>query len=33
MRALCSEARAIAAGFGPRGATLDAIAAWITARA
>lgn len=33
MRALCDEARAIAAGFGPRGATLDAIAAWITARA
>jgi geranylgeranyl pyrophosphate synthase len=33
MRALCAEARAIAAGFGPRGATLDAIAAWITARA
>jgi geranylgeranyl pyrophosphate synthase len=33
MRALCGEARAIAAGFGPRGATLDAIAAWITARA
>ena len=33
MRALCSEARAIAAGLGPRGATLDAIAAWITARA
>jgi geranylgeranyl pyrophosphate synthase len=33
MRALCDEARTIAAGFGPRGATLDAIAAWITARA
>jgi geranylgeranyl pyrophosphate synthase len=33
MRSLCGEARAIAAGFGPRGATLDAIAAWITARA
>jgi geranylgeranyl pyrophosphate synthase len=33
MRALCGEARGIAAGFGPRGATLDAIAAWITARA
>src|SRR5215468_1475589 len=33
MRALCDEARAIAAGFGPRGATLDAIAAWITTRA
>jgi hypothetical protein len=33
MRILCDEARTIAAGFGPRGATLDAIAAWITARA
>jgi geranylgeranyl pyrophosphate synthase len=33
MRALCSEARAIARGMGPRGATLDAIAAWITGRA
>jgi len=33
MRALCREARAIAQGLGPRGATLDAIAAWITARA
>jgi geranylgeranyl pyrophosphate synthase len=33
MRALCSEARAIAAGLGPRGATLEAIAAWMTARA
>ncbi|HEX3764102.1 MAG TPA: polyprenyl synthetase family protein [Kofleriaceae bacterium] len=33
MRELCDQARAIAAGFGPRGATLDAIAAWITARA
>jgi geranylgeranyl pyrophosphate synthase len=33
MRALCDEARTIAAGFGPRGATLDAIAAWITGRA
>jgi len=33
MRALCSEARAIAAAFGPRGAMLDAIAAWIGARA
>jgi geranylgeranyl pyrophosphate synthase len=33
MRTLCDEARAIAAGLGPRGATLDAIAAWITARA
>jgi geranylgeranyl pyrophosphate synthase len=33
MRTLCDEARAIAAGFGPRGQALDAIAAWITARA
>lgn len=33
MRTLCGEARAIAAGLGPRGARLDAIAAWITARA
>jgi len=33
MRTLCDEARTIAAGFGARGATLDAIAAWITARA
>ena len=33
MRILGDEARAIAAGFGARGATLDAIAAWITARA
>jgi geranylgeranyl pyrophosphate synthase len=33
MRALCGEAQAIAAGFGPRGATLDAIAAWIAAQA
>jgi hypothetical protein len=33
MRSLCDEARAIAASFGPRGALLDAIAAWITARA
>ena len=33
MRSLCDEARTIAAGFGPRGAMLDAIAAWITARA
>jgi geranylgeranyl pyrophosphate synthase len=33
MRALCSEARAIAAGFAPRGAVLDAIASWIAARA
>ena len=33
MRALCNEARAIAAGLGPRAQTLEAIAAWITARA
>jgi geranylgeranyl pyrophosphate synthase len=33
MRTLCDEARTIAAGFGPRGATLDAIAGWIAARA
>jgi len=33
MRALCDEARAIAAGLGPRAARLEAIAAWITARA
>jgi len=33
MRALCGEAQAIAATLGPRGALLDAIAAWITARA
>lgn len=33
MRALCDEARAIAAGLGPRAAALEAIAAWITARA
>jgi geranylgeranyl pyrophosphate synthase len=33
MRSLCDEARAIAAGFGPRGAMLAEIAAWITARA
>ena len=33
MRALCSEARAIAQSFGPRGARLDDIAAWIAARA
>lgn len=32
MRTLCDEARAIAASFGPRGATLDAIAGWIAAR-
>jgi geranylgeranyl pyrophosphate synthase len=33
MRSLCDEARTIAVGFGSRGATLDAIAAWIAARA
>jgi len=33
MRALCGEARDIARGLGPRGALLDAIAAWIAARA
>jgi geranylgeranyl pyrophosphate synthase len=33
MRALCSEAREIAQSFGPRGARLDEIAAWIAARA
>jgi geranylgeranyl pyrophosphate synthase len=33
MRALCGEARAIAQGLGPRGATLDRIAAWIAGRA
>jgi geranylgeranyl pyrophosphate synthase len=33
MRTLCGEARAIAGALGPRGATLDAIAAWIAARA
>jgi hypothetical protein len=33
MRTLCDEARTIAARFGPRGATLEAIAAWIAARA
>lgn len=33
MRTLCDEARTIAGGFGSRGATLDAIAAWIAARA
>jgi hypothetical protein len=31
MRALCGEARDIARSLGPRGATLDAIAAWIAA--
>jgi geranylgeranyl pyrophosphate synthase len=33
MRALCSEAREIARGLGPRGTTLDGIAAWIAGRA
>jgi hypothetical protein len=33
MRTLCDEARAIARGLGPRGATLEAIAAWISGRA
>jgi geranylgeranyl pyrophosphate synthase len=33
MRALCGEARGIAAELGPRAATLGAIAAWIGARA
>jgi len=33
MRALCGEAREIAQSFGPRGARLDDIAAWIAARA
>ena len=33
MRTLCGEARDIARGLGPRGATLDAIAAWIAGRA
>ncbi len=33
MRELCSEARAIARNLGARGATLDAIAAWIESRA
>jgi geranylgeranyl pyrophosphate synthase len=33
MRELCGEARAIAQALGSRGALLDAIAAWITARA
>jgi hypothetical protein len=33
MRSLCDEACTIAARFGPRGATLHAIAAWISARA
>jgi geranylgeranyl pyrophosphate synthase len=33
MRTLCDEARAIADGLGPRGATLAAIAGWIAGRA
>ena len=33
MRALCDEARAIALRMGPRATRLEAIAAWITARA
>jgi geranylgeranyl pyrophosphate synthase len=33
MRALCGEARDIARALGPRGATLDRIAAWIADRA
>jgi hypothetical protein len=33
MRALCGEARDIARGLGPRGATLEQIAAWIADRA
>jgi len=33
MRTLCDEAREIARELGPRGAMLDAIAAWIAARA
>jgi geranylgeranyl diphosphate synthase type II len=33
MRTLCDEARAIARDLGPGGGTLDAIAAWIAARA
>lgn len=33
MRALGEEARAIAASFGPRGARLDAIAAWFASQA
>lgn len=33
MRVLGAEARGIAAGLGPRGARLDAIAAWFAARA
>ena len=33
MRELCARAEAIAAGFGPPGGTLAAVAAWIGARA
>ena len=33
MRTLCGEARDLARSFGPRGAKLDAIAAWIADRA
>jgi len=33
MRTLCDEARAIARELGPRGATLEAIGAWIAGRA
>jgi geranylgeranyl pyrophosphate synthase len=33
MRTLCGEARRIAQGLGPRGDTLDRIAAWIAGRA
>ena len=33
MRVLCDEAAAIAHGFGPAGRTLEAVAAWIGARA
>ncbi len=33
MRALCARAEVIAAGFGPAGSTLAAVAAWIGARA
>jgi geranylgeranyl pyrophosphate synthase len=33
MRALCDEARDIARNLGPRGATLELLAAWIAARA
>ncbi len=33
MRALCDEARGIARELGAHGATLEAIAAWISGRA